>query len=543
MKQGQLFLYLLLFLQLDLNSQVTFPEYNLPLLIIQTSHFIPNEPKITATLRIVNNASGINKLDDPSTGYEGIIGIELRGSSSLMFDKKGYGFETRLADGSNNDVSLLGLPKENDWVLHAPYSDKSLMRNKFIYDLSGALMPYAPRARYCEVVLNGDYKGVYVLVEKIKRDKNRLDISKLLPTDNAGDQLTGGYILKIDKAEGASNEWFSSKHLLSAASSKTIDILYHYPKPFEITSAQKNYIQNYFFDFEDALKGQNFADPETGYRKYIDVNSFIDYQLITELSKNPDGYRISTYLYKDRDSIDSKFKMGPVWDYNLALGNVNYCTGGNVEGWVKDFNAICGNDNWLVPFWWNRLWNDPYYRGLLKSRWETLRSGILSDEDIHLGIDSLQNMIGQAASRNFIRWPILQDYVWPNNFVGNSYQSEVNYFQEWIINRLAWMDQEIAKLNLPINPGNDRPAVNLSPNPVTLDQEVRLQYYALENELTFALRVFSNSGQFIMDHIQKNPPIGKNEMIFTATQLGKGNYFLGLWENETLIHSELLGIW
>ena len=159
---------------------------------------------IKADMGIIYNGPGvINKISDVPNDYKGKIGIEFRGSTSQSFPKKPYGFETWDESGEDNDVKLLGMPKESDWTLNATYNDKTLMRDGLSYILAGSVMEYAPRVRYNELVINGQYRGIYLLVEKIKRDKNRVDISKIETTDNQGDALTGGYIIKIDKETGS----------------------------------------------------------------------------------------------------------------------------------------------------------------------------------------------------------------------------------------------------------------------------------------------------------------------------------------------------
>ena len=198
--------------------------------------------------------------------------------------------------------------------------------------------------------INGDYRGVYMLMENIKRDVNRVDIATLLPSDTAGNELTGG----------TSSRWISSRGTLAAAGRRPIPpwdelvIQYHKPEVDELHPLQQAYIEGHIAAFEDALAGPDFADPELGYAPYIDVHSFIDLYLINELSKNIDGYRLSTYFYKEKDSDGGKIVMGPWWDYNLALGNANYCDAANTEGF--EVNTVCGNTN---PFWWERLLEDP----------------------------------------------------------------------------------------------------------------------------------------------------------------------------------------
>ena len=386
-----------------------------------------DEPKISGSLQIFQEELLIE---------EHLIGIEIRGSSSQMFDKKSYGFETWDETGEDLKTSLGGFPEEEDWILYGPYSDKSLVRNVLIYELSNNMGQYASKTKFYELEINGVFQGVYVLMEKIKRDKNRVDISK-----NKAEDITGGYIIKIDKPTG-DGDWYDENIAFGRGN---INFLYEYPKADDISEEQKEYIQNYIHLFETALVSEGFESIENGYLQFIDLDSFIDFFILNEFSKNPDGFRLSTYLHKEKGG---KLKMGPIWDFNLAFGNVNYCDGDSPFGWAHRFNDICSGDTWQVPFWWNRFLDDPEYVSLLKERWAILRSGKLS-EDIVLGrLRELQeNLKGSSAiDKNFGKWLILGKYIWPNKFIGDSYDSEINYLEEWIIERFEWLDQNINEL-------------------------------------------------------------------------------------------------
>ena len=400
----------------------------LPLMKIQTGNQnIVDEPKISGSLQIFQEELLIE---------EHLIGIEIRGSSSQMFDKKSYGFETWDETGEDLKTTLGGFPEEEDWILYGPYSDKSLVRNVLIYELSNNMGQYASKTKFYELEINGVFQGVYVLMEKIKRDKNRVDISK-----NKAEDITGGYIIKIDKPTG-DGDWYDENIAFGRGN---INFLYEYPKADDISEEQKEYIQDYIHLFETALVSEGFESIENGYRQFIDLDSFIDFFILNELSKNPDGFRLSTYLHKEKGG---KLKMGPIWDFNLAFGNVNYCDGDSPFGWAHRFNDICSGDTWQVPFWWNRFLDDPEYVSLLKERWAILRSGILS-EDIVLGrLRELQeNLKGSSAiDKNFGKWLILGKYIWPNKFIGDSYDSEINYLEEWIVERFEWLDQNINEL-------------------------------------------------------------------------------------------------
>ena len=415
----------------------------LPLIEINSKGEIVDEPKIRSTMKIT---------EEGEVTYDGIAGIEIRGASSQMFDKKSYGLETWDDNNEDIDVSLLGMPEEEDWVLHGPYSDKSLMRNKLIYDLSSDLGRYASRTRFVELIINGTYKGVYVFMEKLKRNKNRIAIEKLKPEENTGDDLTGGYILKIDKIAGSNvgsgynnQNSFGSKITPPHAGSGEIRFLYEYPDAEDISSEQRNYIKQYMHDFEAALSSDGFKDPDTGYQAYIDVESFIDFFILNEISHNVDGYRLSTFMHKD---MNGKLTMGPIWDFNLAFGNADYCGGGNTDTWAYKFNERCPGDFWSVPFWWYRLLEDPYFVEQLKTRWFEYRSNVLSNQAVMGRISNYEKEMGEvdAINRNFAKWSILGKWIWPNNFVGTTYESERIYVEQWIVDRMSWLDGAIDNL-------------------------------------------------------------------------------------------------
>ncbi|MBK8636635.1 MAG: CotH kinase family protein [Saprospiraceae bacterium] len=181
-------------------------------------------------------------------------------------------------------------------------------------NLARELGMYASRTRYVEVILNGNYQGVYVFMEKVKRDKGRVDIDKLDDDENSGDDLTGGYILKIDKFTGSIGGSFTSDFKTQYGK----DIHYQYDTPKDPTSQQANYIQNFIRTFENTVNNANYKDPDVGYRKYADVESFVKYFLINEFARNMDGFRISTFMHKDKDSRGGKLKMGPAWDLTFV---------------------------------------------------------------------------------------------------------------------------------------------------------------------------------------------------------------------------------
>jgi hypothetical protein len=481
MKLRQFYIFLAaLFCVVALKAQVQFQSSNLPIIVITTENGeeIQNEPKMAAHVGIIWNGDGAtNHITDPFNDYDGKAGVEIRGSSSQYFPKQNFALETWNADSSSNNVSLLGFPKENDWILHGPFSDKSLMRNAIAYTMAGWIMEYAPRVRFCELVINGDYRGVYILTEKIKRDKNRVNISELTPDITSGDELTGGYILKFDKSDGAFSDGFPSLYLPYPGSDGPVYYQYHYPKPDEVTPAQKVYIKNYIHEMEYALNSPDFADPEVGYPKYFNVPSLMQFIFIQEVGRNVDGYRLSTFMYKDRESIDNRLKLGPIWDFNLGFGNVDYCIGPGTEGWAVHFNDFCPSGSyWSVHFWWLRLWNEATFQKELGKYWRELRKTKLSDEHVFHLVDSLQTMLQQPAQRNFQRWPVLDDYVWPNAFVGGTYPAEMQYLRGWLKDRLTWMDKQWEEEVLDTtNPGKDY-RIKVTPNPAKESVSIECTY-------------------------------------------------------------------
>ncbi|HQD10501.1 MAG TPA: CotH kinase family protein, partial [Flavihumibacter sp.] len=252
-------------------AQFILSSSNLPIVVINTNgQDIPDDPKISADMGIIYNGEGQrNNLTDPFNEYNGKIAIEIRGQSSQMFPMKSYSVDLKKASGSSLDQALLGMPAESDWVLYAPYTDKTLMRNVLAYTLAAKTGHWAPRCRYVELVLNGDYRGVYVLLEKIKRGKNRVDIPKIAATDLSGDALTGGYIFSLDKDPDG---WYSTP--------SNRQFSYVYPKLADIKDEQAAYLKSYVDAFEAALSASNYQDPENGVRKYADLASFIDYFIV-----------------------------------------------------------------------------------------------------------------------------------------------------------------------------------------------------------------------------------------------------------------------
>lgn len=513
----------------------------LPIIKVNTNgNVIYDEPKILADLEIIHNASAVNNSTDKPNVYLGKVGIEYRGSTSQdLFPKKPFGLELWVdSTQKSRKVALLGMPEEADWVLNATYNDKTLMRDVLSYDLANRMGRYATRTRYCELMLNNQYHGLYILMEKIKRDKNRVDVSSLKTTDNSGDDVTGGYILKIDKTEGSvSRSWRTN--IINGLQTFTIPIQIEYPKIADITEAQFNYIKNYVTDFETSLLSTDFKNPKAKWRELVDLDSFIDYFLITEFTKNVDGYRLSTYFYKDKNSKGGKLKMGPAWDYNLAFGNAYYHEGYVTSGWqykVNDLAIVAKDVNFLSPNWWGQFVEDSTFRYRVANRWSILRKNVLSTERINNWIDSTATVLQPAMVRNNNRWTgVLGKNIWPNYYVGATYQDELNWMKEWIRQRGVWLDGQLKVWGQPL--ANEEEIVSESllkvfPNP--FEGETNLEYKVTKKGKA-KISLYDFTGKLVGVLSNEEKSVNTHQIKINKETLQSGTYIIDYQLDETPI--------
>jgi len=425
---------------------------NLPLVVISTNgQTIQDASKITATMKLIYNGAGsVNKPTDSGNIYNGNIGIEYQGGSSKPDEQNSYGFETRDASGGNLNVSLLGMPEENDWILLGNFDDKTFARTALAFQLFRKMGHYAPRTQMVEVIVNNEYMGIYILTEKIKQDKGRVDISKLTNTDISGDNLTGGYIFKIDTYDDT-NSWLSNYPPYGHAD-KTVHYVYDDPSAADLVAQQKNYLKATINSFESVLNGSGFANPTTGYPAWIKMNSMIDYFLVNEVSRNMNAYRKNCYYFKNKDSNDNKIHSGPVWDFDQAFKNLlDDCTAYGAtdgSGWVyqiDDCSSVKSNSNgWIV-----RLLQDPAFVNALYSRYTLMRNSYISNTYMNNFIDSVKNLAAEAQIRHYAKWNILSADVGAKEVDAQptTYDGQVTKLKNWIQTRMAWLDK-----NVPGNP-------------------------------------------------------------------------------------------
>ena len=425
---------LLVLFSLSVSAQ-NFTDSNLPIVVIETDGGanIPDEPKILGTMKIIWHQDGsrnyLSDINNPEfLNYDGRIGIEVRGSSSQMFSKKPYGLETLEADNvTNNNVSILGMPAENDWILNSLAYDQTGMRDVLAYELSERIGQYASRRVYCEVMVNGNYKGLYVFMEKIKPDKNRVNIEKMDQTCNNYPEVTGGYITKADKTTGGDPVAWTMQGYGGGGwggwGSNT-DFIHHYPKPSDITSTQNNYIHGVFTNLA-SVANQHNTSISSGITSVIDIPSFVDFMMIAEFASNVDVYSFSTFFHKDRMG---KLRAGPVWDYNLAFGYDAFGSRSRYDVW--QFNNSDNNG----PKFWKDLFDTDLFRCYFAKRWfELTEPGQPLNYDFVCNrIDEIDAQISEAVTRDNQRWNQM-----------NQHAQYVTNMKNWLQQRTNWLNQNI----------------------------------------------------------------------------------------------------
>ena len=423
--------FLLIVFSLRVTAQ-TFTDSNLPIVVIETDGGanIPDEPKVPGTMKIIWHQDGsrnyMSDIDNPEfLNYDGRIGIERRGSSSqTMLNKKPYAVETREDDDiTNRNVSILGMPEENDWVLNSLAFDQTGMRDVLAYELSNRLGQYASRSVYCEVVINGNYKGLYAFMEKIKPDKGRVNIEKMDQTCNQYPEVTGGYITKADKTTGGDPVAWTMQGYGGGWWGNSTDFIHHYPKPADITNAQNNYIRSVFNNLASVANQHNTSS--SGITSVIDIPSFVDFMLIAEYSSNVDVYSLSTFFHKDRMG---KLRAGPVWDYNLAFGYDAFGSRSRYDVW-----QFSNQDN-TGPKFWKDLFDTDLFRCYLAKRWfELTEPGQPLNYDFVCNrIDEIDALIAEAIPRDNQRWNQMTQHA-----------QYVEDMKNWIQLRINWLNQNI----------------------------------------------------------------------------------------------------
>jgi len=479
------------------NKNVSFSSSNLPIVVIKLDEKMKpkaDDQRTSATITILDRKDGQPNLMSSISGspdysdknifnYHGKIGIKFRGNTSFdLSDKKPFNIRTvegaigapvNALTAKKRDANILDMGAHYDWVFIAPFADKSLIRDALVFDLQRDYAEYSPRVKFCELVIEGIYQGVFVVTARARRGKNRIDLPK---PGNEGNALTGGYLLNIDRPDG---EGFYSENpnRTSNGDPMTNTGRYYYtyfqctyPDFVDHTPTQLNYIKGFINNLEASLLSSDFDIPEYGYRNYIDALSAIDYILTQEYTANADGYRLSTPIYKYNDNHDPRLKFS-LWDLNMSIGNINYLwTPGHrnnrpdTEGWLYyEQNDIiqAQNHSASAPFWFSRMMEDQSFVAELRQRWCQYRSTTHSDEAISHRIDSMATLLNQAQARNYTAWNSLQQDIFPNALSHiKTWEGQIDFLKEFLWERMHWMDEEfgLAPVNTITN-GTPMPSI------------------------------------------------------------------------------------
>jgi hypothetical protein len=512
---------------------VTVDSSNVALIVIDTKGVeISDGSKINGTIKVFYN--GPNKMnrttDVPILNCA--IGIDIRGSYSATLPQKSYGFETRDNSGNNLNVSILGMPAENDWILLANYNDKTFVRAPIAYNAFREMGHWASHSHHCEVIVNGKYAGIYTLQEKIKRDKNRVKIAEMEVTSNTGNELTGGYIFTHDNNSDGDPTWYSKYG---------VSFIYVYPKPEEITIQQMNYLKQYVNTFETILLGNSYNDPKNGYSKYANVKSFYDYFLIGELSRNVDAYKKSSYWNKDNITDGGLLNAGPVWDFDWSFKNLNdgsrhcFCRNLDGSGWAYKVED-CGWSGTPAD-WISRMLEDTTFANGLHHRYFELRKDILSENRIFGYIDSIQSLLKVPQMRHYQQWPILGSNVGAPELdkIPATYDGEIAKLKTWITLRLNWLDENMVGKEPYIPTDTNDLAVNegfrMFPNPC------RDVLYIESSQAISEIVICGIDGR--VQRAEKE--INARDYQINASQLKRNLYFIKVrFTNGEVLNSKLM---
>lgn len=441
----------------------------LPVLVFQTDEkAVQDRTRVPASLTVLLPEDGGSRFSIDETA-SGPAELSVRGNSSFNFPKKSYRLELQDDSGKDRKARLLQLPADSDWVLYASGTDMTFCRNVLAHELWRNMGHYAVRWRFVEVFvltnssqsgrlerdqltskvpgvlrqmtetnlaptvekfteedfslphrLKEGYDGLYLLMEKIKRSKERVDIARLRPQHDREPELSGGYIVKRDdKTEG-------ERGLLTG---QEVMVRFEEPKERELTGIQRAWIWTYFEQIEKALFGAEFRNSETGYARYLDVESFIDFHWLVEMARNADGYFMSQYMHKDRGG---KLSMGPIWDWDNTFGNPSFAAAQKTNEWK--FEGAVDPDY----TWYRRLFEDPDFLQSYIDRWSQLRTNVFSTDQLMRIVETTTNQVFSAFVRNDVRWgaQLTGDHH------RQLFQKSVGWLKQWVACRLAWIDAQ-----------------------------------------------------------------------------------------------------
>lgn len=436
----------------DTKNEKEFSSH-LPVVAIHTrGQSVPGEKHekrfITTELKIFDQDSKRNRLTD-SPKLSVLAEIKYRGNSSLYFDKKSLTVKFVDEYGNDDEREIMGMPSHSSWVLNGPFLDKTLMRNYLCMNVSAEIMGYAPRVRYCELFVDQEYRGLYLMMESIDIGKDRVDIT---PYEDRS--IMSSYILRADRGVEPINEInnfskYAMKMPVTTELNKfAIDI--EYPPKSALTVPLKKNIEQDFSKFEKSLYSFDYDDKTYGSRAFIDTGSFVDYFIINEFFQNYDAGTYSTYFYKD---IRDKINMGPVWDFNNACDNYMETAFDGTGFSMQEYT------------WFLMLMKDDSFTDAVIKRYRSLRKTYLKEEYLINYIDEVQLFLDDAIDRNFEVWGYSFDparidgfnKLMPDSRNPRSYEAAITQLKSFLIKRGDWMDAYIENLRQYSHPSKIKP--------------------------------------------------------------------------------------
>jgi len=374
--------------------------YGLPVIEIKTDNaekIVNRETYLEGVIKITNGSEEATELN--------FLEIKGRGNSTWNFPKRPY--QIRFSQKQK----VLGMPKGKKWLLLANYTDKTMLRNEVGFELGRiSQLDWTPDSRFADLYINEEYLGTYQVTQKVEESSNRVDI---------GDD---GFLLEVDQLDRLDEDdvYF-----------KTVEYLFNIKEPSVVKGDEKySFIASYLIEFENVLHGENFKDPIHGYNKYIDVDALIDWYLINEIARNNDAvFHSSVFMTL---IPGEKLKLGPIWDFDISFGNIDYNGNENTDGfWIKN------------ETWFDRLFQDPVFVEKVKSRFKFFYQ---NRDIIFQGITTNAERLNDSQTKNYEKWKTLGIYVWPNYVYFDTYKEEVDYLKEWLEDRLDWLDQAFKEM-------------------------------------------------------------------------------------------------
>ena len=400
------------------------------------------EEEILVQFSAVSEEGVWHHRDDASTA-EGTALFRYRGNSSRWFTKGSFRLRIVEEDDSltARRLGLLGMKDGKEWALHGPFLDKTLMRNYMCMNLSAEVMgTWVPDTRFCEVILDGEYQGVYLLMETIDVDENRLDLREYTP----GDPVLS-YLVRIEPYTNPGKVLDNfSLYSYRMEPGRHLELLY--PGVINQTRQVRDYVQADYNEAERMLYSVEMLDGSDRWRQELDVDSFVNYYILMEFFGINDAFSASTYFYRD---VRGKLSIGPVWDYNNAFDN---------------FLRPIESREFLLSQrgWYAKLMQDEDFVERVISRYRQLRRGVLSEERLLAYEKEIEAWLGGAVDRNFSVWGwtfdpeqlSTRERQRPDPATGetlrdvnpSSYEEAVEWMMDYIVDRGRWMDEHIESL-------------------------------------------------------------------------------------------------